>query len=440
MPLRPKKPRRVIRRVGWFQPKNLPHFDAPLLSAVEAMRIAGDPVAVAQNSFLPLISFTKRHRRFTISGPGRQPVGSVKDRPLAFCGNRDATIFAYYAHILGDGYEALLDPLGIDACVIGYRRGRSNIECARDAFAEIAGRGRCVALALDVEGFFDNLPHSVLKLAWARVLGRLGGDLPKDHYAVFRALTCYSKVDRDRCLERLGLSADGGLEGLPKPLCTIADFRRLIRGNGGVMPSIIHRNSNPWGIPQGTPLSPVAANIAMLDFDVAVAAEVARVGGIYRRYSDDILVICAPGEAEWLEAFISTALITHAPGLKLKEKKAQRVQFFGGRARCAPSPLQYLGFTFDGQRVLLRSSTIARQWRRLAAAARWAKARQGMAHAGLIDGRPTVHRKNLLTRFSHLGEGNFHTGYAAKAGQVMGTSTIKRQLRNHMAFLAKRLR
>jgi len=439
MSLRPKRLRRPVRREDWFRPKNLPHFDAPLRSRTEALRIVGDPRSVARHAFLPLIAFSKRHRRFT-SGPEGVPVGKVKVRPLAACANRDATIFAYYAHLLRERYEALLGPLGIDACVVGYRRGMSNVEIARDAFAEIAVRGRCVALALDIEGFFDNIPHATLKAGWTQVLGRPGGDLPEDHYAVFKALTRYSTVERDQCLERLGHPAGEGLDGLPTPLCTIEDFRRLIRGDGSAFPSIIKRNRNAWGIPQGTPLSPVAANIAMLAFDATVAAEMLRAGGYYRRYSDDILVVCDPEQAVRLEAFVAAALSTHAPGLRLKDEKAQRVQFFGGRTHCQPSALQYLGFTFDGRQTLLRSSTLARQWRRLAAAVRWAKARRGMAVAGKIEGRSTVHRKSLLTRYSHLGEGNFHTGYAARAGKVMGTRAVRRQLRNHMGFLADRLR
>jgi len=439
--LRPKRPRPVARRDDWFRPKTLPHFDPPLLSRNEALRVASDPEAVARHPFLPLISFTKTHRRFT-AGPDGRAVGRTKVRPLAVCANRDATIFAYYAHLLRDKYEGLLGPLGIDACVVGYRKGSSNIETARGAFAGIAARGRCVALALDIDGFFDSIPHAVLKAGWARVLGLPSGDdLPSDHYALFKALTRYSKVDRDQCLERLRLPhpRDDGLSGLPKPLCAIGEFRRLIRGGSG-LPSLVARNRNPWGIPQGTPLSPVAANIAMLDFDAAVAAELARCGGFYRRYSDDILVVCDLEDCDRLEKFVASALEDHAPGLKLKGEKAQRVRFFGGRTRCQPAPLQYLGFTFDGRQVLLRASTLARQLRRLAAAARWAKARHAMARAGKIEGRPTIHRKSLLTRFSHLGADNFHTGYAARSGRAMGTRAIPRQLRNHMAFLAARLR
>jgi GTPase SAR1 family protein len=386
-----------------------------------------------------MIAFTKRVRRFVSNGAGK-PAGRVKDRPLAFCSNADATIFAYYANSLRESYEGLLHRLDLGDCVVGYRQGYSNVTTARDAFAEITSRGRCAALALDIEGFFDNIPHAALKAGWARVLALPDNHLPPDHYAVFMALTRFSRVDRDRCLDRLGLSSEDGLRGLPTPLCTIADFRTLIRGTGVTATSLIETNRDPFGIPQGTPLSPAAANIAMLAFDAAVAAEARRLGASYRRYSDDILIVCAPHDAVRLEDFVQQALDATATGLKLKPKKAQRVQFYGSRARCQRSPLQYLGFTFDGRQILLRSSTLARQWRKLAAGARWAKARHSMAVAGEIEGRANVHRKSVFTRFSHLGEGNFHTGYAALSSRVMMSKSIGRQLRNHMSFLADRLR
>lgn len=437
MTLRPKTRRPVIRQTDWFRPKRLPHFDVPILDRATAVRIACDATSVSRHPFLPLIAFSKRHRRFTSKGDG-DAIGTTKKRPLAYCANRDAVIFSYYAYLLRAPYEALLPSFGIDDCVAGYRSGRSNIEIARDAFEEIASRGRCTTLALDISGFFDSVPHTVLKMAWMRVLGSPPHPLPADHYAVFRALTRYSKVDRDACLGRLGLLAISSLKDLPKPLCSIGDFRRIIRGDGTSMTSLVEVNRTGFGIPQGTPLSPVAANIAMLEFDIAVAAEVKRCGGSYRRYSDDILIICPSDKARRLEDFTSQALDVHATGLRLKAAKAQRVRFIPGR-RAQPS-LQYLGFTFDGMQILLRSATLARQWRRLAAAAHWAKRQHRKAVSGKIEGRATVHRKALLTRFSHLGAGNFHTGYAALSGKIMGTRAIRRQLRKHMRFIEKRLK
>lgn len=436
MTLRPKKMRPIIRNPDWFRPKRLPHFDLPVLDRITAVRLACNPAAVVRHAFLPLIAFTKRHRRFT-SRMGEAPVGITKERPLAFCANRDAVVFGYYAHLLRERYEALLGPLGINTCVVGYRSGMSNIGIAHEAFTELAARGRCTVLALDIEGFFDTIPHAVLKVGWIGLLGT-GGILPDDHYAVFRALTRFSKVDRDRCLERLGLPKDTPMEELPKPLCSVADFRRLIRGDGTGMPSLIETNTTPFGIPQGTPMSPVAANIAMLKFDTAVAAEVVRAGGSYRRYSDDIFVLCDPADARRLEAFIAAALDAHAPGLRLKDSKTQRVQFHAGSFRAQP-PLQYLGFTFDGQQILLRGATLARHWRRLATAVRWAKRRHKLALAGVIPGRSVVHRKALLTRYSHLGTDNFHTGYSKRASRIMSTRAIRRQLRNHLRFMQERL-
>ena len=41
--------------------------------------------------------------------------------------------------------------------------GKNNIEFANNAFEEIKRRKHCVAIALDISGFFDNLDHQRLK-------------------------------------------------------------------------------------------------------------------------------------------------------------------------------------------------------------------------------------------------------------------------------------
>lgn len=38
-----------------------------------------------------------------------------------------------------------------------------NIDFANYAFKEIVSRGNCVALVIDIKGFFDNLDHEILK-------------------------------------------------------------------------------------------------------------------------------------------------------------------------------------------------------------------------------------------------------------------------------------
>ena len=53
--------------------------------------------------------------------------------------------------------------------------------------------------------------------------------------------------------------------------------------------SIVHRD---FGIPQGSPISSVLANIYLLHFDKTINDFISSHGGIYRRYSDDMVVVC----------------------------------------------------------------------------------------------------------------------------------------------------
>ena len=52
----------------------------------------------------------------------------------------------------------------------------------------------------------------------------------------------------------------------------------------------------------------MAANLSMLDFDTTVHAIVSAVGGSYRRYSDDILILCSAEHMAALEAVVEEAL------------------------------------------------------------------------------------------------------------------------------------
>jgi len=242
-----KRTRRMHRKPDWYSSKVRVHFDRPL-SREDAERLVTDPVAVAQHAFLPLISFPKKERRYRRRPGGTKPVASTKIRELAYPANHDGYVFAFYAERLGTLYKAELAARGLDKVVIGYRKGSSNIKLARDAFAEIQLRGDCVALALDIKGFFDNISHGVLKSSWAALLG--GGPLSEDHYKVFRALAVAGKVDRGELLQRLGFPANTRDRDLPRPLCSIVQFRHL-RATGSGLAKLVSRHSDKKGIPPG---------------------------------------------------------------------------------------------------------------------------------------------------------------------------------------------
>ncbi len=166
----------------------------------------------------------------------------------------------------------------------------------------------------------------------------------------------------------------------------------------------------------------MAANLSMLDFDTTVHAIVSAVGGSYRRYSDDILILCSAEHMAALEAVVEEALTVHTKTLSLNADKREEAHFaLPGLVLipCAPrtsgKPLQYLGFTFDGERACIRGGTISRYYRRMSSSVRVAKVRAGLAKVGKLNGRHVIHKREVLASHSHLGSRSFVSSYAKES-------------------------
>ncbi len=382
---------------------------------------------------MPMITFFKKERRYRSSGSSAPRV-KVKTRPLAYVSNKDGYIYSYYAAKLQQTYDDLLKELGLDEVVIGYRKGRSNISLAKSAFDEIGQRGSCSAVALDIRGFFDNISHSVLKASWTKVLGL--PHLPDDHYSVLSGLTTSRGIPLEECIARLGLPLKSSYSELPRPLCSIQIFREQICGHPA---SSLKSGTSGYrkGIPQGTPISAIAANISMLEFDLAMLAEAKRLGGSYRRYSDDILPLCPIASTKKLETFLKTALKKFTLTLEIAPEKTSRVVFLGDGSRVSGKPLQYLGFLFDGVQRQVRSGTIARFHHRMAIGVRRAKWSLAQAKAGALGGRNVLHRRELNAKYTHLGSDSFVRGYGKRARQNVGENVIGQQLSGSSKLLGK---
>jgi RNA-directed DNA polymerase len=425
-------PRRRKRSTDWFSPRAYPHFDHPVSTRQKAEGVvASFCTAPRAYRFLPLISFYRWTRRWRINKAIGVPMESWKKRPLAYCSNRDAHVFAYVGWQLTQAYELALVRENLSEVVVGYRRGRSNVTTARDAFADVQRFGTCTTIALDLEGFFSNIPHVTLKRCWEDVLQT---GLPDHHYAAFRALTQFSTVDRSQCLKRLGMSARTPSRKLQRPLCSLDDFRDKVRGRAGSYPhaGLVEVNTTQSGIPQGTPMSGIAANVAMLRFDRAMNAETRRIGGTYRRYSDDILLVCPPKTHSELLEFLRRSLEEHCAGLRINEEKTSLINFDAGRP-AEGRPMQYLGFTFDGRRALLRPATISRFYGRMrrAVAAAEIKLAKGKFENSDKGGRPVLQRRKILRDFTHLGQDSLIRNYARVAATTFGRRAIMRQFRRH---------
>lgn len=430
----------------WFKRRCYPHFDRPL-DADQAVKLVTDPDAVAKRSFLPFLAFDINQRRYKKQDDGTRKK-DIKRRPVAFASHADAAIFSYYAHLLKQPYEATLADRNLGNHVLAYRRfhpPKCNIHFANEAFAEIESRGECVAVALDIEKFFDTIPHDALKRLWASMLGR--SDLPADHYAVFKAVTRWAKADREKVFKALDIGRRRSENWQhPETLCSPRVFREKIRGAGLIEHGFEIKDGKPVGIPQGSPISAVLSNLVMLDADTAVAEAAAKHGVYYRRYSDDILLVGTDEGVDAVQAAFKKEM--QKLGLEVNDAKTKRVNFTpaGDQLLDASEPLQYLGFVFDGKRIVVRPQTIAKFIQRMKRGVQSAK--RAAKSASSRGGNRKLRRQELYARYSHLGptrsmlernptsnlRNNFYT-YAKRSGREMDRAKIKSQLRRHWTRL-----
>ena len=444
--------------------KRYPHFDSQL-SVQEAVSLATNPKAVVTHKFYPFILYTNRWTRFAKKGED----GDVKKRPIRYASRGDAYIFAYYRYLLTQVYEAALSKNSLDESVIAYRRirdidgtGKCNIHFARDAFKKIKKLGNCCVVALDISGFFESLDHSILKSIWCDLLNVK--KLPEDHYRIFRAITRYAVVEKQAVYERLGYFGPKPKSGkitngylvpynkMPKQLCTGRDFRQKIAGGDGSK-SLVSVNLKTCGIPQGSPISDLLANMYLLNFDCAVRKILEPLGGSYLRYSDDILLIVPGGEKEGkaLADKIRGMIGKFGSKLVIKEKKSsvfvltkkgKAQDFMLVHGTQGKNGVEYLGFRFDGKKIFIRDSTLSNLYRKIASSSRYAaislvKRYPGRDYAFLesrFNYEKLIQNFGRVKDFGELSDDyrnwTFWT-YARRAAKIFGPlgSPIHRQLR-----------
>lgn len=398
--------------------KQYPHFDAPI-SLRNIEKLVTSPYRVAKNSFYPLFLFYKNWQPFRKKGPERPP---KKERPIRYSARKDSYIFSYYRYILSNFYEKRLQEMGIDSCPIAYRKikkidgaGKCNIDFAKDAFDAIDNLGDCVAICLDIEKYFESLDHDRIYTIWCDLLSC--SRLPDDHYAVFKNITAYSYVDQKSVYVRLGYwgvldpakpLVEGIIKEIPAQICSTKDFRAKICGRDPKFgPSLIEKNVEKYGIPQGTPISDLIANFYLLYFDKIIYDYISLKKGKYFRYSDDILIIL-PKEnicIEELINFVSSEIEKTGEKIKIKKSKTSITEFFhdGEKISHRPIPykgtvnnkngLEYLGFRYDGENVYIRDSTVSRFYRKVSSGAKQS------AHQ-LIENNPSKTIPELIEQFN----------------------------------------
>ncbi len=407
---------------GWYRKRGYLHFDHPI-GYKKARKIVANPKAVAKHSFWPLIHYEITTPKITKNSAG-DVVRKEKTRPIAYASHLDSHIYAYYAQILAELYENRLAALGIGEYVSAFRSlGKSNIEFARDAFKSISEFGPCAVVGVDITGFFDNLDHAILKMQWSSVLGE--PQLPHDHFAVFKSLTRFALVSRESLYDQLGISKHNPKNGRDR-ICKPEEFHSLVRKAG-----LISSNKGSKGIPQGTPISALLSNIYMIEFDKRMAEVVSEWGGRYFRYCDDMLFI-VPQE---FEKTVGGMVTTEIKALKLAiNPKKTEIRLFSKNAEGglhSNQPIQYLGFLFDGQQILLRSAALSRYSDRMKRGVKLARRTSYKRNTARIrrglHPKP-LYKQKLYERYSHLGSRNF-VRYGLRAADIMESKAIRRQLK-----------
>lgn len=414
-------------------PRTYLHFDEPIGTA-SAEDLATNSGEVSRHAFYPFIYHVVETVKVQSREGGGIQMSEPKQRRISYASHADSHIFSWYSQLLNEQYEFRLREQGIEEAITAFRSLRrwegdrsvalKNIHFANDVFEDIRRRGACSVLAMDFSQFFDRLAHRQLKSAWCRCMGT--DVLPEDHYAVFRAITKHSSVNRAQLRRVLGLDADVENRPSSQRLCTPAEFREVVRGGG-----LVEVNRSGRGIPQGSPISAVLANIYVLEFDAAMKAFADAHGGLYRRYCDDILVVMPnPG----LRAEAERMVMEWCARLRLEinQSKTERVDFTIVNGQLTtPRSLQYLGFTFDGRNKRIRPGSMARYCRKMRKGVRRAMAIMLRSHGTPVPLEQLRLRvKQLYIRYSYLGRHNF-LSYAFEAARIMGDDGIKKQVKKH---------
>ena len=313
--------------------------------------------------------------------------------------------------MLSDRYEDIINREDISSSVLAYRAGRDSVECAKEVITFFRAHPDFQVSTFDVEKFYETIDHVQLKNRWASLLGV--SRIPDDHFRVFSSLTRFRFVRKGR-LRKLKFEPYDGR------LCSIADYRNKVVAQGLLEPSPGVKKG--VGIPQGAPISCVLSNAYMLDLDIAITRAVQSVDGMYRRYADDMIIICPRKNAKDIENLLEEEI--KKLGLNLQRKKTERrilspisedsfmcIDTDTGNAK----PLRYLGIEFTGDHFLLRHAGIARFQRRRF----WVIQRKAKKYAFIPKDK---------RYWSFVGERNNYPAYAKRAADILDSETIRRQV------------
>ncbi|PFJ24573.1 reverse transcriptase [Bacillus anthracis] len=426
-----------------YQIKPFPHFDQRIKVTKSVKKNLQNPFYIATHSFYPFIHYTKVSYKYkkdrTLSAP--------KERDIFYASHMDGYVFKHYGEVLNHKYNDICIGKGIDHVSLAYRNnkeGKSNIHFAAEVIQFISEQQQAFIFVSDFSSYFDSLDHVILKEKLVRVLGNKPR-LSKDWWNVFKHITRYSWVEKEDLASDLERTKGKQIKGdkSRERYYTPAEFREFRKR------VCIKSNDKGIGIPQGTAISAVLANIYAIDFDQALNEYASSLGGIYRRYSDDIIMVLpiqkdgkdqSDNHISFIKSIVEDNKVTMGDGKTSILYYANKKIYLDFQNQ-KESKMDYLGFTFDGTTVKIREKSLFKYYHRTY------KKIASINTASVQKGK-RVGRKKLYSLYTHLGRkykgyGNF-ISYCRKAHAVFEEndkieSLIHRQIKRHWNKIQKRL-
>lgn len=465
----------------WFKTKKYPHIGLPITIKDYnwVKEYVENSEKVRKHSFLPLIHKVILKRRFRAdkeiqernpSGKRKRKLAKPKDRHIFFASHLDSLILSKYNEILASAYEKYIENLNFNESVVAYRKipisrgskkNKCNIDFAKTTFEFIQRNNtkKLTAIVADVTSFFDNLNHKILKKQWTRVLNET--TLPQDHYNVFKSLTKIKYIEGDQLFESYGntMMVETGIPNLSnktefvrkkiksgkffkeKGASHYCEKKEFLKKNLNL---VISKN-NSAGIPQGSPISATLANIYMLEFDLEIFDRVSSIGGFYQRYSDDLIIICEQQYEDDIIKLIREKIET-VVDLKIEPNKTKVFRFEEVKGKFTGfeidektktpnhnKTLEYLGFSYDGQRVLIKTSGFSKFYRSMKST--FKKSTSLAIHSKNPD--KSLFKSRLYKRFTHRGAKRKIIYRPSKADKTVYEKTNEYYWGNYLSYINK---
>lgn len=400
------------------------HFDSKAINLqtirdkVEIFNWVTEPEHVVNHSFLPMIKFditfkrVKKAKDDCVDMSGYKKLATSGDvtlwykdktRKICISSHLDKCIYQYYSFMLNEYYNSWMDQHNIGDVAIAYRTNlhKASYILAKEVWDSIQGYEKCLVIVSDFESFFDNIDPGYLKQNLCEVLGE--SELTPDWYAVYKSLVKYAYVNMNDIAKLLShiMEPQGDKDGKTTLLSqkqinsqdlvpNIQCLKKWMKDYNSHKPDgedniCVHHNGEnqvkALGIPQGSSVSAVMANVYMIHFDEKINSLVKELGGSYRRYSDDV-IIALPIQTEsqcsdlYNQIKESFGYFKQNHIVEISKDKTKSMAFVDGAfyeltdAKDAinyskPVKLTYLGLVFDGSKVGIRQSGITKYYYRM---------------------------------------------------------------------------